>query len=135
MTEPRVNAGVRPPTTAARAAARVVGSPARPVELPLRRERQASARDLTRLMLAQAALLLGAVSLVIARPTLAAFAAGVTIVAAALLLRRRGRWLTVHSGIVWRYRRRHGRQPAGSSALRSLHRLAPDLAVEDVTGP
>jgi type VII secretion protein EccE len=101
----------------------------RPVQLTRRRDPSAPGRDLVRLMLLQAALLV-AVGALAGAPLLAVAAVGFGVVTVLALLRRRGRWGTEHAGIVWRYRRR--RASSASTTTNPLHRLAPDLAIDDV---
>jgi type VII secretion protein EccE len=117
----------------ARAAAPVAARRARPIAVPLRRDRQAAGRNVARLMVVQGALLALAAGAVL-RGIWLAVAVCAVVVCAAVLLRRRGRWWTQHVGIVWRYRGRRRRAvPAGGDPrLLGLRRLAPGLAVADV---
>jgi type VII secretion protein EccE len=101
----------------------------RPVALTRRRDPSAAGRDLVRLMLVQAALLVAAGTLA-GRHWLAGAAAAVGALTVLALLRRRGRWGTEHAGIVWRYRRR--RASSAITTTNPLHRLAPDLAIDEV---
>jgi type VII secretion protein EccE len=101
-----------------------------------RRDQAATGRNLLRVMLVQA-VLLGVLGVVAAGPKLWALAilAGLIVVTAIALLRRRRRWGTEQLGIAWRHRRR--RRVAitdRGSPVGALQLLVPELRVADLTG-